>query len=328
MRRSQPGHEREQRPASENRGLERAAAACRRNYRQRNIVGIGIGVKLTAGALSDPLCVQFYVRRKRKHPTRPLPHFVYARRRDGGVDRKRRFPTDVIELGRPRFACRGGSAVEAVGELGTITLIVESRGGAEPARYLITCAHVLGDLQSSPPVDAKLRSTCCPSIGPFATTLASSVARRGSVDYDVALAVISSPCAAASVPHTIAPDTVVRDLLPADQILPGMTLECAFPVSNVVSARVVSRRISLPLRLGRRELQVKHLYLLHAAPQPGDSGGPLRTGASLAGILVGMAGGFGLFQPFAEAFAHLQPISPLPISLFEPASQEAIGGTG
>lgn len=305
--------------------LKRAAAAARQNYLdRRGVLEVGWGLKYTGGApVEGDLCVQFLVRRKRRRVASPLPRHVFARRRDGSVDRSRRFPTDVIELRGMRFACESGSELDVVGESGTATLFFHNR--AEPTRpfYLITCAHVAGDLRRSPPADPEIESRCDDGGRLAAETIVNSTARGDRVPYDVALARITRPCESMEE-HTVAGSTErLSAFLPATEIHPGLQLGCAFGVSNVLTTKVASGRYTLPLLLDGDEYRVANLHLMDRGPRPGDSGGLLYDGAEAAGILVAMSEtGFGLFQPLEAAVRHLERIHEGAIQCFDGEGRE------
>jgi hypothetical protein len=104
--------------------------------------------------------------------------------------------------------------------------------------------------------------------------------------------------------------------MPSSQILPGLQVDCAFPVSSIPTATVASHRNTLPLVIDGRECSVENLFLINRAPMHGDSGGLLYSDGATVGILVGMSDGFGLFHPLAEAFDYLQQVSSIPIQCF------------
>lgn len=304
--------------------LRRTASACRLRYgRRRGVLDVGVGVRFRAGRRCDgDLCVQFCVSRKLRHPgARRLPRFVYARRRDGTLDRRRRIPTDVVAVRDARFACAAGTRLDAPGEAGTLTLLFRNR--TDGASYLLTCAHVVGSLAHAPPADPRLESGCCPG-GTFATTVAHSVAARGAVDWDVALARLETRCTPRPGLRVEGSPTRLRRLRKPEAILPGDRVECATARSGRLAAAVVSDARSLRIRLDRVVYRVRNLYLLDARPQPGDSGGLVFAADEAVGILVAVAGsdapdrvGWGLFQPLAGALEHLEERCGFPLAVFE-----------
>jgi hypothetical protein len=295
--------------------------ACQRNYQHYpNVLGIGMGSKFIQGRrTSDASCVHFYVHNKpRNLPRRQLlPRFVFGRSSTGALDRTRRYATDVIELKGLRFACGAGTEIEAIGASGALTLLFQNRAPGQSGQYLVTCAHVAGDVRQSPPVDPEIRFESAPQVKVYATTLANSTARQGTVEYDIALARLNPGSGPLPELHVANSPVILRRFMPASQLRPGLRLDCAFPVSNVAFATLASQRISLPLRLDGQSYQVNNLFLIDHTPRPGDSGGLLYMESEAAGILVGLAENWGLFQPLDEAMAYLQQISPIPIACFK-----------
>jgi hypothetical protein len=369
---------------SEYRLVRRTADACRRNYLgRRDVLDVGVGLKYRAGRRSgEGLCVQFCVRRKLRRPgARRLPRFVFARRRNGALDRGRRVATDVIALGRPRFlagarlrsasprcaaasrqalvgarlrsasprcaaasrqalvgarlrsasprcaaasrpcACAAGTPLEAPGELGTLTLLFRNR--PDGRFYGLTCAHVAGSLESSPPADPRLASACCRA-RVFATTVANSVAERGVVDWDIAIARLEPGCTPQPERRVEGSRCRLRRLRAASAILPGSFVECAAARSGRFPAVVSSDARSLRLRLDRTPYRVRNLFLIEARLLPGDSGGLVFDADEAIGTLVAVAGGdapgrtgFGLFQPLEGALGHLAERCGFPLRCFD-----------
>src|SRR5262245_52235958 len=304
--------------------LARAAAAARRRYLGfANVLDVGVGLKFRSGRLVGLApCVQFCVRRKVRRPgAHRLPRFVHARWRDGRVDRGRRIPTDVVVVRTPRFACGAGTRLEAPGEFGTLTLLFRNRPDA--GYYLLTCAHVAGSLDLSPPSDPRLESECCPA-APFAITVANGVAERGEVDFDVALARLEPACTPLPVRRVEGSRTRLRRLRPAAEILPGARVECAAARSGAFSGTVASDARALRVRLDGTAYLVRNLHLIQARLLPGDSGGLVFDGEEAIGILVALAGddapghvGWGLFQPLEGAIGHLADRCGFPLRPFE-----------
>jgi hypothetical protein len=222
----------------------------------------------------------------------------------------------VIELKHLKFACKAGTEIGVIGETGTLTLLFRNKIAGQDGFYLITCAHVAGDVRQSPPVDPRIESSCCKSERVFATTIANSTHAAEAVEYDIALARILPECLPQPELQVAGSASILRRFLSSADIRPGMTLDCAFARSNTVSAIVASLRTSLPLELDGHTYQVHNLFLINQSPRPGDSGGLLYNGQDAVGILVGMSEGWGLFQPFDEAFDFLKRISPVAIRCF------------
>lgn len=292
-------------------------AACKRNYgHSKNVLSVGFGIKYKNGKqINSYPALHFYVRKKLKRPGRPLPQYVFGRSKKGKILRGVRIETDVIELKNLQFACKAGTEIEVIGERGTITLLFRNKSLNSNDFYLLTCAHVAGTVDQSPPSDPTVRSSCC-SFSPLANTVANSTEKAGVVDYDIALARLNSACEPQPDCEIIGESIPVSRFLNAEEIRPGQTVECVFPVSNISTANIASYRTDLPLILDHREYIVKNLFLIDRPPRPGDSGGLLYADNAAVGILVGLSDGWGLFQPIGEAFAHLKKLVDFEIECF------------
>lgn len=294
--------------------------ACRRNYRHyRNVLAIGAGLKFRRGRRTNNWCVHFYVQRKqRRLPIRQnIPRFVYRRSSAGALDRSRRYPTDVIELKGLRFAYGSGTELESSGKSGALTLLFRNRAPGQSGQYLVTCAHVAGDVRQSPPSDPALSFESATPVKAQAITLTNTTARQGTVEFDIALARLRPEAGWLPELRVVNSSILLDRFLPASEWHLGTQLECAFPVSNWVSATLVSQRVSLPLQLDGQVYQVNNLFLIDRTPRPGDSGGLLYADSAAAGILVGLAENWGLVQPLDEAMAYLANISPVPFACFK-----------
>jgi hypothetical protein len=294
--------------------------ACKKKYRYYpNVIAIGVGLKFINGnSISNSLCIQFYVTEKIKEITanKRLPRFVYGRTSDGEIDRSTRIPTDIIELKGLHLACKSGTEIGVIGEEGTITLIFRNKELGSSDFYLITCAHVAGDVLKSEPIDPTITSSCCNKSPILASTVVNSTQKDGRVKYDIALAKIAKECTPQSELEVTGSSTIIDRFLPSDEIRVGMQVSCAFPKSNLVSAQISSSRISLPIIIDGREYQVDNLFKIDKPVREGDSGGLLYDGSDAIGILVAKSDGFGFFQPIEEAFEHLKQITTIPIKCF------------
>ena len=295
--------------------------ACRRNYgRFLNLMGVGCGLKFTGGqAAGRTLCIHFYVARKTSALPRGqrLPRFVHARTAAGTVDYSRRIPTDVIAVGTAQFALQAGTEILNTGNAGTVTLVFNNLAEPGTPAYLITCAHVVGDLTRSPPVHPIIRHRS--GGGDLAQTVACALASQGVVEYDIALARLLQNCAPGGVLRVAgaAPKMKLSNFLAAAAIQPGLEVACAFPVSRLARAVVASARLSLPINMNGQAFLVQNLFLLDQRVLRGDSGGLLYCDGVAVGILVAMSDdGLGLFQPLGEAVEFLQQLSPITIRCF------------
>lgn len=297
--------------------LDATVKASRARYgRYPNVIGVGSGLKFRGGQhVGSTCCVHFYVRSKlRTLPTGiRLPRFVYARTADGKIDYSQRVPTDVVELRDLRFAQQSGTEVFVTGESGTITMVFANLAESAGTPYLLTCAHVAGDLRQSPPVDPTIldRSGVL-----LAATITNTTEVHGVVSYDIALARLLGGCAPGTTLGIVGTQQKLARFMSSSQIRPGLQVDCAFPVSNVQTATVASHRTTLPLVLDGHEYSVGNLFLINRTPMHGDSGGLLYSDGAAVGILVGMSDGFGLFHPLEEAVDYLQQVSSIPIQCF------------
>jgi hypothetical protein len=294
--------------------LRRTVRACRRVYRRYpNVIDVTWGLKLRRGRrVKGVECIQFYVRRKpglRALGRARLPRFVYARRKNGTLDRRLRIPTDVVRLRLVEFACAGGTAVEVGIEKGAVTLVFRNRAEIGKPFYLLTCSHVAGDVRSD--AADPIESDCCKAPDSIlANPVVNSQQSGGRLAYDVALARLVADCKPKE--HAIG-DTgdVVTDFMSPGDIRPGMRLSCVLPVSTGLREVVVhSDRAELPVRLDGAWYRVGNLFSARPAPQDGDSGGLLYDDDRAAGIMVARSSdGYGFFQPLQEAFEHVADLA-------------------
>ena len=305
--------------------MERVRAAAHRRWRRHpNVVGVAIGTKYErdrASALHHS--VQFFVVRKwkegkdgraRRRRAGRLPRFVHGRFADGRVDRRRRYPTDVIEVGRVRFACESGVKLRMPGEEGTITLLFRNHASEASGRtYLVSCAHVLGD-PIDPTTGGSLRSPCCPGAVLAKHVIHAGPTRRR-IEFDIGLAEVSAACAGRV--RTAVAGQPLRGFFPRHAIQPTLPVECSLPVSQVPTAVVASYAGTVRVRLDGRPYDVGNAFLMRAAVQPGDSGGLVHRGDRALGIVFGRSSlGWAWFHSLDAAFEFLQGLSPDPIECF------------
>jgi hypothetical protein len=300
--------------------LRRARDAAERNYRwYPHVLGVGAGRKFRKKNPTDEIhCIQFFVTRKLRNPEaigRFLPAFVYGRKQDGSVDRRIRFPTDVIAVGRVEPACSAGSELDSeTGAFGAITLVFRNRMASGAGRALmVTCAHVIGDLSEATPPDPEVESTCCRGVEPLGKAILSAVRHGHRVEYDVALIRISDAaqehCQLDYLKTT--EGVVLRAFLPADDIDPHMKVECDFPVSGTRPAQVDGFAGTVLMTIGGRECAVRNAFLIRANVRKGDSGGLVYRDDRAVGILFGRStAGWGWFHALEETVAHLRASDP------------------
>ncbi|ARO87822.1 hypothetical protein EBAPG3_008600 [Nitrosospira lacus] len=285
-------------------------------------MGVGGGLKFVKNRqLDEKLCIHFYVSRKIKSSELlrgTLPKFVFNRFDDGSKDYTKKILTDVISLKGLRFACKAGATVSVIGESGALTLIFQNKASDQLGYYYaITCAHVAGDVRRTPPVNPAMKSTCCNNNSNFATTIANSTQENQHLAYDIALAQITDSCTPQPELEIKGASTKIKRFLPSGMIRTSMTLNCAFPASNIISAKVAGFRITLPITVDQVTYQVENLFMIDRTPKQGDSGGLLYNGSDAVGILVAMADNFGYFQPLGEAFEHIKGIFGKPVQVFQ-----------
>lgn len=297
--------------------------ALRRYGAYPNVLAVGLGTKFqrrsrnpaSAGRVEGVACIQFFVSRKlrRVPPHRRLPGFVYARLPDGGVDRRRKVPTDVIPVGSIHAAgCGAGSQLDSNVDHGLITLIFRNK--AEPGNvfYLLSCAHVAGDPGRSPPAYPELNSDCSGAT-PFAVTIVNSTAAGGEMAYDIALARLQD----AALPVE---ELQVRDeSFSLDAFLPVQSIQQGLAVSAVLrnySTRgsVDSLDATAVVNYGAGTFLVHNLYGVNVAAQKGDSGGLVYSESQAVGLVVAASPqGWLWFQPLESAVTFLNAISPRPV---------------
>jgi len=293
-----------------------ALEAARRRYQGfPNVLGVAAGFKFCGGRRVARAAVQFFVGRKSERPARRLPRFVLGRDRRGRILRRMRIPTDVIPTRPLRFACGAGSRLYAQGERGSLTLLFRDRslpGAAGEGRgsfYLLTCAHVVGDLERSPPLSSEIRLAQRPAARPFARVLKNSRAEKGVVEHDVALARV--------VPQALP----VRELeieggghlsgwLDPEDLELGMELEMS-AASGRSRGALQSLAGEFLVRLDGHLYRVRNLFGLSAPAREGDSGGLVHARGRAAGMVVARSpGGFAWWQPLRPALDHLNRSSP------------------
>ena len=302
-------------------------AAHRRYHSYPNVLGVGIGTKFQrrspnapfARRIRDLTCIQFFVTRKRKGipPRHRLPGFVYHRFPDGRVDRRRKIPTDVIPVGGMRAACGAGSPLSCNGDRGLITLIFRNQVEAGKPFYLISCAHVVGDMGRSPPAcDAVTTEDSTAAL--FARTVVTSTAEAGVVAYDIGLARIQDG---------ILPlrEMRIRDeAAPLDSLLPLRSIQQGLGVTAVLKncsrhGTVDSLHAAADVSYGGETFLVENLFGINVAASTGDSGGLIHADARAVGIVVATSpGGWLWFQPLESALLFLNGISPVGIRVFNP----------
>jgi len=285
-----------------------------------NVVGIAIGHKFVGGISSDILSIQFFVRRKRrKRILRPLPRFLCARLHER-ANRSRRYPTDVIEVGRIQFSCGAGSSLDALGSRGSASLLFQDKEPSGARRwYVLTCSHVIGNLTMSPPVDGDVAIPDCTPTAPFALVEKNTTAKVQTLAYDLAIASLTAEAIDALQPHLRELDCRVEggrrlsDFIAEASIRPGLHVECQLGTSGQLSGTVQSFGASFPIIFRGREYEVGHLYTMNGRVLPGDSGGLLYSEDLAVGVMVAQASNtaWAWFQPLEAALDYLNATDPV-----------------
>lgn len=299
--------------------LENVLKVFRKKYsKYEGVIGIAIGLKIRNGSLTDKLAIRVYVRKKinSNELKRKIPDFVYIRNKNGFVDYSKKITTDVIPLESAGVCCKSGTQLGTIGRQGALTLLFKNKEGSNNKSYILTCSHVVGDLTQSPPVDPNITSSCCSQESFLARTIANATLRNNRVEYDIAIAELTSRCSNKSELEIEGYTTKVDRFMPSQDIKIGMRLDCAFPVSNILSVIVTGHRISLPLPINGIERQFDNLFSINLRPTEGDSGGLLFQDSSAVGVIVAKYGNEGFFQPLEEAFNYLKDLVDVRISCF------------
>jgi hypothetical protein len=325
------------RPAAKPKAIEDEAAqagllatkrfACWRYGSYPNVLAVGVGTKFqrpTHGPgrprrVAGVTAIQFFV--SRKHPRlrrhQRLPEYIYRRRADGRVNYREKIPADVIVVGGIHAACGAGSALDSNGEHGLITLIFRNKAEPGQAWYLMTCAHVAGDVQRSPPAYPELS---CDASGadPFARTTLNSTARAGEIEYDIALARIDRGALPISELGIREKPFRLQSFLPPQRLQQGLDVDVVLRNYSTRGA-VESLHATAAVRYGSQTFRVHNLFGLNVAAARGDSGGLVCRKTEAVGIVVAASPeGWLWFQPLWPALEHLKALSTVPISVFNP----------
>jgi hypothetical protein len=312
--------------------LIRAGRAARRLYWDYpNVVGISTGTKyVKSTATDDHASVQFYVREKgfsKKRKKKALPRFVYGRFKNGKVNRKLRLTTDVIDVGRVRIVCGAGSPISSSSGLtrqdGTITFVFKNKTKTNNSYYVVSCAHVIGDIDGHSDIPLVLESECRPGITPFATTIFSSMENHNLVEYDIAIARINSPCLPLPDLKIVGTDASIRSFMPKDQIIPSLHVSCRLPMSNAESGVVGSYGGWVKIEYGEGIYEVENAWMVKvdSRVREGDSGGLIYDGNTAIGIVFAsskLGVGWAWFHPLIDAFEYVRKNASMELKVFSP----------
>ena len=309
-------------PASNDRlygELIRAKRAALQLYKNHpNVVGISTGTKYVKSTATDNhASIQFYVKEKglpKRHRGKTLPRFVYGRFKNGKINRKLKFTTDLIKVGRVRMVCGAGSPISgSIGltrQDGTMTFIFKNKAKTDKNSYVVSCAHVIGDIDGQSDLPVIIESECSPGITPFGKITFSSVQDHKLIEYDVAIAQINSKCLPLPDLKIEGTDIIIRSLMPKDQIIPSLPVSCMLPVSNAKSGVVGSYGGVVKIEYGKRTYKVENAWMVKvdSRVREGDSGGLIYDNNVAIGIVFGASksgGGWAWFHPLIDAFEYV-----------------------
>jgi hypothetical protein len=300
--------------------LIRAKLAAVRLYKNYpNVVGISTGTKYVKSTATDNhASIQFYVREKgipKNRKGRALPRFVYGRFKNGRIKRKLKFTTDVIEVGRVRMVYGSGSPISSVIGLtrqdGTITFAFQNKAKTDKNYYVVSCAHVIGDIDGQSDIPVIIESESFPGIKPFATITFSSVQDHNLIEYDIAIAQVNSACLPLPDLNIVGTNVSIRSFMPKDRIIPSLPISCMLPVSNAKIGVVGSHGGFVKIEYGKRTYRVENAWMVKvdSRVREGDSGGLIYDGSVAVGIVFAASkseGGWAWFHPLIDAFEYVR----------------------
>ncbi len=300
--------------------LFRAKQAALRLYRNYpNVVGISTGTKyVEKTATGDHASIHFYVRKKefpKNDSKNVLPRFVYGRFKNGRVNRKLRFTTDVIEVGRVRMVCGAGSPIaSSIGltrQNGTMTFVFKNKLGSANNYYVVSCAHVIGNIDGQSDIPVIVESECRRGTTPFAETIFSSAQQDQQVEYDIAIAQIDSACLPMRDLEIVETKVSIRSFMPKNKIVPSLPVSCALPVSNAKRGVVGSHAgsVTVEYRKGTYEVENAWMVKVDRRVREGDSGGIIYDGRTAIGVVFAASDsddGWAWFHPLIDAFEYVR----------------------
>jgi hypothetical protein len=300
--------------------LIRAKQAALRLYRNySNVVGISAGTKyVQKTATGDHASIHFYVRKKgspKNDRKNVLPRFVYGRFKNGRVNRKLRFTTDVIEVGRVRMVCGAGSRIASnIGltrQNGTMAFVFKNKLKPGSNYYVVSCAHVIGNIDGQSDIPVIVESECRPGTTPFATTIFSSAQHDQQVEYDIAIAQIDSACLPMRDLEIVETNVSIRSFMPKSKIIPSLPVSCALPVSDAKRGVVGSHASSVNVEYRKSTYEVENAWMVKVdhRVREGDSGGIIYDGGAAIGIVFAASDsddGWAWFHPLVDAFEYVR----------------------
>lgn len=301
--------------------VRRAARAAETNYLGRkNVVGITPCVSPSKKDPADQPRIQFYLTEDESGNAAKFqpPSFVYARHKDGKIDRKRKILIESIFIKDINFCCGGGSKLKAPSEKGTITIIFENKSSNHYGFFIITCSHVAGTVEKSPPINPRLSSKCRLGSSIKAMTLKNSTHKNGKVEYDIALARIDDSSLPVEVRRIAKTNKYITGVMRASRITPSLPVRCVCARSGRRQGQIRTQPGSFKIFLDGRRYLVKNLIVADFKVQSGDSGGLVFYKEKAVGFVVAQSDvGWALIQPLQPALKYLEKIKPrFPLEMF------------
>jgi hypothetical protein len=255
-----------------------------------NVLAIGHGPKRVRDETRDVPAIIFYVRKKGPQNygahTR-IPRWLHDRDARGSLDRSRRYLTDVREIGTAVLVSSGRKCSSSF-QKGTASLAFDSHSGRSRAIYVLTCAHVIGDVHLKTPGFERVKLGI-PGSGYARGSRLHQISRRnGRLEYDIAIAMLDD--GAPTVPLRGVPKDgtafarFMKPPLPQNRRVKIL----GYRTGVVKSGRIVGPlHTSLPLDFDGGTLSVRNLYVLEDfTPKRGDSGGIVYAGDRAIGLIV------------------------------------------
>ncbi len=294
-------------------------------WKQRNVIGLGVGHKVTAGR-SGGLSLVVFVRRKLARERLPAKRLVPSALDGSPIGIRDSIPVDVRKVGPGRAealisadrpAQPGYSVGNRVGGSGTIGCVVRDR--ATSNQLGLTCAHVLAPVPTARPGDRVL----VPSLAEARAHQVLARARLGVVDR-ILLPGFSNSAAPANLD--------VATFLPTDPAaLDSSVAIVGKPPSGILSNPSVGmpvRKVGASSELTTGEVRFVHMafWLAYPTPagdevtagfqdvigvshfsDPGDSGSLVMSNERKAvGIVLGSAPEFTICLPIQRALDALE----------------------
>jgi hypothetical protein len=192
-----------------------------------------------------------------------------------------------------------------------MSLVFRNKAKSDNNYYVVSCAHVIGNIDEQDDLSVAVESERRPETVPFATTLFSSAQKGQVVKYDIAIAQINSVCLPMRDLEIVGTDVGIRSFMPKNQIIPPLPVRCMLPVSNPEKGTVQSYGglVSIEYRKGTYEVENAWMVKVDKRVRVGDSGGIIYVGAAAIGVVFAasnMDDGWAWFHPLIDAFEYIR----------------------